>query len=692
MSNDDLIIDDAADDTNKGGNANNARKPETVEGEYRREDNRRDDRRDDRDRDDDRYDDRPRSRRRGRDDEPRRAWNMGSLGRALNQPKMSGVSDAALASLIDDFKAAKAFDNPNVDPEIQQSRFQVLPYTNRKSSRSLPALLVCLPLPNLAGGITLVYTLAIEQPGPQATRSATSRGETYDALVLPEDRMNESFLQGVREEAQGLGGKNKVVLVGSQVILSDVISDLVDKENSRASAAIFDNAIAALCGYRMQVLTSAGSAKAVEFKLCPEAIEPGDRLEVSLEYNQPYGVDVSGQPIRSEAVVTTFYSERTDDDEEDQFDRTPMVEARVGLDMFIQDDQDDRGRSRLSRRRRNRRDRDDEDEAFMQGVLNINSIDSVDGYPYSLGLVGLALASVALLTNDGRYTNMMRPKKLLGGRVKPVFDPADLLRLAEFDDEADRRQAMELVTANMDDDDFADFVDEVFKPEVSVGMVVSDASPNAWALGIFTRIALEKDPKTVDFLVNQLFDEWDTLTGGRFRSTYRDLCGGKMAIPVESAGTRVLIGTWEDPDTNIKRPASEWNVPAYLTRVGAKDLDAVRDFQYTFEDTRHSVDYNLAERFNMIKKVAPGLHISSTAEQLVFNRNVPRALALALDDARMSPYVAGGDTLSGRRQVGNRLFSSQATSDAGTSRRSGRGRRDDGRERSFFSDVTRYRD
>ena len=687
MSNDDLIIDNGDDEGKKKDTQQSSDRETTGAREERR------DERNSRDRDDDRYeDDRPRRRGRGRDnDEPRRAWNMGSLGRALNQPKMSGVSDAALASLIDDFKQAKAFDNPNVDAEIQQSRFQVLPYTNRKSSRSLPALLVCLPLPNLAGGVTLVYTLAIEQPGPQATRSSTSRGETYDALVLPEDRMNESFLEGVREEAKGLGGKNKVILVGSQVILSDVISDLVDKENSRASAAIFDNAIAALCGYRMQLLTGLGSAKAINFKLCPEAIEPGDRLEVALEYNQPYGVDVSGQPIRSEAVVTTFYSERTDDDEEDQYDRTPMVESRVSLEMFIQDEQDDRGRSRLSRRRRSRRDRDDDETAFMQGVLNINSIDSVDGYPYSLGLVGLAIAGVALLTNDGRYTNMIRPKKLLGGRVKPVFDPADLLRLAEFDEEADRREAMELVTANMDDDDFADFVDNVFKPDVSVGMVVSDASPNAWALSIFTRIALEKDQKIVDFLVNQLFDEWDVLTGNRFRTVYRDLCGGKMAIPVESAGTRVLNGTWEDPDTNVKRPASEWNVGAYLTRVGAKDLEAVRDFQYTFEDTRHSVDYNLAERFAMIKKVAPGLHISSTSEQLVFNRHLPRALAVALDEARMSPYVAGGDTLSGRRQVGNRLFSSQATSDAGTSRRSGRRGRDDDRGRSFFTD-TRYRD
>lgn len=683
MSNDDLIIDDSADAPRQSQQTQKPRE-ESVERETRGSD------RDYDERDEDRRNRRGGGGRGGRNEE-RRAWNMGSLGRAINLPKLSGVSDAALAALIEDFKKSKAFDNPNVHPEIQQSRFQVLPYTGRKATRNLPSLLVALPLPDLAKGVVLVYTLVIEQPGAQATRSATSRGETYDALVLAEDRMNENFLQGIRDEAAGLG-RGKVILVGSQVILSDVITNLVDQDNTRASAAIFDNAIAALCGYRQTLRTSMNLPDAEEFKLCPEAVEPGDRLEVSLEYNQPYGVDCSGMPIRSDALVTTFYSERTDDDEDDLFDRTPMVEARVSFDMFIQDDGEDRNRSRLNRRRRSRRRDEDEDTAFMQGVLNINSIASVEGYPYSLGLVGLAIAGVALLTNDGRHTNMLRPKKSIGGRLKPVFDPSDLLRLADFEEEVDRREAMELITANMEDDDFADFVDEVCKSEVSVGMVVSDSSPNAWALSIFSRIALEKDSKIVDYLVTQLFDEWDLLTGNRFRAVYRDLCGGKLLIPVESAGTRVLIGTWEDPETNVKRPASEWNVPAYLTRVGGKDLDAVRDFQYTFEDTRHSVDYNIAERYAMLKKVAPGLHISQTAEQLVFNKHLPRALSLALEEARLAPYVASGDTLAGRRSVGNRLFSSQATSDAGTSRRSNSRSRGEGRGRSFFSDTTRFND
>lgn len=661
---------------------NNGKKDEGQRREESRGDrSERDERREDRE---------DRGSRGGKDKEPRRSFNMASLGRAMSRPQFAGVSDAVLAQLIDTFKAAKTFENPNVPSDIQQSRFQVLPFTGRKGSRALPSLLVCLPMPKLAGGVTLVYTLCIEQPGQQVTRNSTSRGENFEALVLPEDRMNEAYLAGIREEAAGLGCA-RVVLVNSQVILAELIADVSDKDNNRIIAQIFDNAIDALCGYRQEIIDSMNPNNPSGFALSPQLVDKGDRLEAVIEYNQPFGHDTSGLPIRTDALVTSHYSQRTDDDEDDLYERTPLVEARCSLDMFIQDDDSDRDRNRLGRRRQRRERDDDRDDQPMQAVININSISPVDGFPNSLGLVGLALGSVALLSNDYRYTNMVRPRKSIGGKLKPVFNLADLALLKDLDDDV-RRDAMDMVSNNMSDDDFADFVDAMIRPDVAFGMITPSSGQNAAVLSIFEKIATSDNKNLVDTLCKKLFDAWDVLTDNNFRAEYRDLNNGSLPCPVATSGSRVLIGTWADPDTSTLRPLSEWNVPAVLSRAGSKDLDIVRDFQYTFEDNRHTVDFNLSERYHILKKFAPDVRVVQTAEQLVFHKTLLPALARALDEAGMSPYIGSGDTLSGRRSVGNSLFSNSATSDAGVNRRrTGRGsdRDDRGRRGSFFSDDWR---
>lgn len=607
----------------------------------------------------------------------RRAWNMGSLARHANRPQLSGVSDKALGILIETFKDAKAFDNPNIDEEIQQSRFQVLPFTGNGSNRSQPSLLVCLPMKKR--DVCLVYILVIEQPGVATTRTQVSRGESFDALVLPEHRLTDKYIGGVQAQAKGLGC-NRVVCIGSQVILSSVISDVADKENTIAVARIFDNAINALCGYRQNLVDAVTGNRKSEYRLTPDTVEKGDRLECTIEYNQPFGQDTSGIPIRSDALLTVYYSERSEEeDDEDLYNRIPLVESRLSLDLFIEDDERDRERARLSRRSRSRRRDDDEVEAIMQPVININSIASVDNYPYSLELVALALGNIALLSNDYRFTNMFRPRKTIGGRFKPVFNIGDLAWLLPDLDDDQRQQIQDMMTPNIDDQDYAAFVDEAVKPEPAFGMLIPSASENSWALSIFEKIAnadgsLQR--QEVDDLVTKLYDAFDTVTDGEFRPAYRELNDGKMPKPVNAVGTRGLIGTWTDPDTNQLRPLSEWNVPAYLSRTGGKDIDRVRDFQLTFEPNRHTVDYNLADRYGMLTKIAPEVRVVQTAEQLVFQRHLLAALASALDTARMSSHIAAGDTLTGRRSVGNRAFRDAATSDAGISRRSNRRERD----------------
>lgn len=644
----------------------------------------RDDRRDDRDDRDDRRNDRKDREETGRN------WNMGSLARASGRPRLGGVSDAALAAMIESFNQAKQFDSPSIQPEIQRSRFKVLPFTGSAAGSSLPSLLVCLPIkaPKFGEGV-LVYTMVIEQPGAINLRPQTSRGESFDALLLAEDRLTDKYIKAIKEEVEGLG-QGRAVIIGSQVILASIVGELTDKDTgSQAIAKIYDNAIDALCGYRQNIIDTVAGNRDSQFRLNPKAIDRGDRLEASFDYSGLPGQDSSGLPIRTDGLATIYYSAQSDD-EDNVFNRIPMVQVRVSLDLFLDDNDRDSSRTRLGRRRRGRDDRD-ENPAFMQPVININAISSVEDYPYSLELIQLGLGGgAALFSSDLRWYNMLRPRNNLGGRLKPVFKLADLALLADLDPDV-RDEIMERVSPNMDEGDFADFVDDIVKPDVAYGMVIPTSSERSWALNIFVRIATSKDSVEVDELCARLFDSADVLTGNRFREEYRRLNDGAMPIPVSSNGCRQLIGTWVDPDTSVLRDLREWNVPAVASKVGAKNPEAVRDFQYTFEDNRHSPEYSLAERYNMINKWAPGVRPVATAEQLVLRTTYLKALAIALDKARMSPVVSSGDAVTGRRTVGNSLFSDNASSDLGVSRRRGGDR--DGRGRSgggLFGGSDRY--
>lgn len=607
---------------------------------------------------------------RGRDRDSRRDEQVtfADMSRLQARPSMGGLSDAVLALLVNTFENAKSYDKPGVPAETKRNLFKVIPMDGSLARSSQSSLLVVLPATIGAERFALTYILLIEQSGDVQTRPLVERGETFDALVLPEDHLTETYINIVRDQAQAaVGGTARVV--GNQVILADTFTHRTEKEMEQIVAHIYDNAMEAICGFRENMIDAKSGSRSSQFRVSPDKMGKGSRLEVAFDYSGKQIVDTSGLPVRSDVTTNLYYSEPNGDD--NLFSRTKMGDIRCGLDLFVSYDEDGESQQRRfgGRRRRGR----DIEAPFWQAVLNINAVGSGD-FPYSLELSQLLIAQAVQQSNDYRWATMLRPRSTMAEGLKPLTSLGHLF-LMNPDEEA--ACVAKDIGPNISDNDLADYLDLTVKPDVAFGMTVPSSGEKSWVLSIYERIAIAEPGSELDDLIDLLHASADVLTGNRFSDALAKRNLGNDYRPVYTTGSRTLLGTWTDDNQN-RRDIREWNVPALLARVGEKNLDLVQDFQATFEDTRRSIEFNLAERYAILRKVVPGLHVTGTAEQLAFDLDYLIALQDALDGAKMSPHVSSNDGLSTRRSIGHDGYSRYATSEIGKTRRT---RSDDSADR-----------
>lgn len=651
-----------------------------LPGEERRDEQRRDEARSERRRDDD-YDRGSRGRREERDDDE--GFSLADLGRQLARPTLGGVADAALATLVEAFENAKSYDRPNVPAETKRDKFHLLPMDSFTAKIALPSLAVVLPVQVQGREFALTYILLCEQPGEPQTRTLSERGESYDALILPSDNITDKFLKIVKEQVASIA-PGEFVNVGNQVILADTIASLTEKDSANRIARIFDNALDAICGTRENIIDNVAGKRDATVRINPKLVKRGDRLEVTFDYSGKQLLDSSGLPIRSDVKTDLYYSSNTrDGDDEDLYSRTAMGYVTAGLDLMISDEAMDEENGFGGRRRRGGR-RDDRDEPFWQAILNVTSINSAANFPFSLELAQMLLGQVALQSNDYRWATILRPRTSLGGDMKPLVNLGHLFLMHP---DPEKACIVDDLGPNSSDADIFDYLDETVSLKMAFGMTVPSSGEKSSVLSIFEQIATSPDRRKVDQLIEVLYDSADTLTDGRFRQVLNSLDGGDLA-PVKTAGTRQFVGTWVE-DGKV-RSLAEWNVPAVCTRVGAKNPEMVKDYQISFDDQRSSIDFNLSQRYSILKRIVPGLHVVDTSEQLVFNPAYIHALAIAMDEVRMSPHVSSAEGgMSARRRMGNSAYSSSATADIGVARR----RRDDnldrgrGRQRRGWNDY-----
>lgn len=625
------------------------------------------------------------------DDAPRGKFTIADFGRSVNvRPTSGGLNDAALTALQNAFEKNKTFDKPSVPEAIKRDKFQLIPMDGAIARSSLSSLLLTLPTQIGATAYVLVYILTVDSTGPVQTRQQTDRNDTFDALVLPEDQLStKPYKQAIKDQVQGVSRGAKVVVIGSQVLLSSVLSKLANSndESNPVVDRVFDNAIDALCGVRQNMIDKASGSRSSDQRLNPDMLEKGSRLETTWDNSGRPGEDSSGLPVRSDVTASLYYSESSREDDE-RFDRTAMGELRAGIDLVLVDEKSEDRSPRFSSRRRSR---DEDLQPFLQAVMNITSITAAPGFPFSLELALLLLAQAANQTNDYRWAAPLRPRSAIAsanmGTMETISHIENLMLL---NPDPDLRRVTDDITQNMSDEDLGDYLEITVRPKLAIGMTIPSSGEKAWVLSVFEKIATSEDQDEVDKLIVTLFDAADVLTGKRFRREYKDLTGGLTELPVESMGTRQFIGTWVDQKGNL-RDLREWNVPALLTALGERGVNDVLDYQYTFEDARRSIDYNLSERYRILNRSVPNLHITGTAEVLGFNADFIEALSIALDKADMSSQLTAADGLAPRRNVGNARYASLSTADIGRERRRGSDRGTSrSRGRSIFGDDNGY--
>lgn len=609
------------------------------------------------------------------------APTFADMARLQARPTMGGLSDAVLAAMVDTFESAKGYDKPGVPAETRRSMFKVIPMDGALARSQQSSLLVTLPTQIGGEKLALTYILLIEQPGDNQLRPLVERGETFDALVLPEDHLTENYVKIVREQAEAVAG-GTARIVGNQVILADTFMHKSEKEIAAAISLIYDNALEAICGFRENMIDAKSGGRSTQFRVSPDKMGKGSRLEVTFDYTGKQVTDTSGLPIASGVITNLYYSEPNGDD--NLFNRTRMGAVHASLDMFVSYDEEETKRNRFGGRRR--RGSREEELPFWQAVLNINSVASGD-FPYSLELAQLLIAQIAQQSNDYRWATMLRPRSSMAEGYKPLVSLGHLYLMHP---DVETACVVKDIGPNIKDDDLADYLDTTVKPDIAFGMTVPSSGEKSWVLSIYERIAIADPGVELDDLIDLLHSSADVLTGGRFTTELDRRNTSKDYRPVYTTGSRALLGYWMDENQN-RRDLREWNVPALLTRVGEKNIELVQDFQATFEDTRRSIEFNLAERYAILRKIVPGLHATGTAEQLALDIDYIGALQDSLDAAKMSPHVSSNDGLSTRRGIGHDAYSRYATTDIGRTRRSGRdSRNDDRRDRRPYSSRENY--
>lgn len=629
-----------------------------------------------------------------RDDEKPRTggFKLSQLSSSQYRAGIGGISDAALQTLIRVFESAKDHESPSLNDAIRRDRFKLLPLISHNTNVN-PALLVTLPLTHDRVKDTLVYVVVIEQSGAVQTRSLTDLRESYESLILPEDQLTQRYYERIK--AQLADSDNRVVIVGSQVILAETTQILTQPGETDSAAKgvvanILNNAIDALSGYREKTLASVNGTVATPVSITPDSIDDGDRIEVVYDYPVTQDKDTSGLPIRADLCAQVYYSHPTRDELDlKTHDRMPLGVVTAAMDLYLDDgDMDTRSRFGSAFNRRN------QSEPFWQGVMDVTSVGGTSAVPFNLELAQLLLAQMAQQTNEYRWIRALRPRSVASNQ-KGVMEPlVDLGWLNHYNPVAEEAGYVSDIGPNVSDEALVEYLAQVIRPEITLGLTIPSSGDKSWVMSLFERIALSEGKERQRY-VEMLYASANVLTGGIFMEEAEE--AGIMSTsfsPVVTTGTRELVSVWTDVNGNL-RSGSEWNVAAFATALGDKKgaEDLVRDFQLTFETARsgRSVDYNLSARYDMLRRfVCPSIRPVGTSEKLIIDLKYMEVLSVSLAQTSLDPYITNADAMHRRQRAGGTAYRQYAGSDVGRNNRRRDDGNGDGRSRSIFRNGTYY--
>lgn len=604
----------------------------------------------------------------------KRGMGIEDLARGNFRPRMTENSDESIRLLTEVFDNSKG-DSPTTRLEFTRDKFKLIAVDSTVMSQ--PAIILyCKPITLMGTTVSLAHITLIEKsadsqeyrPMPIGSSRYGRDRETFDKLVLADDYMTKDYIEMVKSYVGNAVGSNvQVLVVGNQLALADAFLIKEEKYRDQVMADTISAAMVSIAGY-YETLEVRNDLDVPMFTA--NSISGSTRIELTFDNSNRLVADAAYMPQRTDIVATSTAvtkSENRDERYDAQSDsRVEIIRTYAALDLYVEYQDSMNGRGRRSTRK--------DDVPFWRPVINIlgfNARSEGATVPFTLETALYGIANVSIQSNDGMWEEALRPRNTLADGRRPMLD---LGKLNLMNPDPELAGDCADLTANSNDDDISDYIARTVMDNPTIAICIPSTSLNNWVTSLFER-AVSSDKSIQRLAIQRIEEAADRLTEGEFREAYDDVCRElnlRDIQPLRSTGIRQLFGTWIDTDTGARRPAIEWNVPAVLAAITSKkrdvDLRLVEEFQRTFETGNKSMEVALTNRLEILRKICPSIHVTTTGEQLEWDPDWLRALNKAIETSGLAPEVSFDGHSHQRRTFGTGIFTS-GRSDIGAVRR-----------------------
>ena len=327
--------------------------------------------------------------------------------------------------------------------------------------------------------------------------------------------------------------------------------------------------------------------------------------------------DSGGLPIRSDiamSVIASCNSNRKDRDSNYDAEEVTLVQVDAFID--LQPGRPD-----------NYDDRRDRDRSYIANAI-ITSAFNPDGV-MSIAYMGLAIHAISLLNLDMGYARVFRQKIARENSWRNIGNIGWEFKELTVDPEDPNPPKPEygeipVISHNFEEERWFQLVNDAIFPGLAISIDIGETTGNSWCNGVLIDAA-NGDPDAYDMVI----DAFDNLTNGNFSQCFN--VGDELFT---TSNNRIAKGYWmPGGNPEDKRPTDDLDHLAALAIWGANDINAVVDFDRTFDEDGGRLDVRLERRIRMMRHVFESegkMEIKAWFYRLTVNPEVVYALDKAI--------------------------------------------------------------
>lgn len=476
-----------------------------------------------------------------------------------------------------------------------------------------------------------VYTFMISASlSVEIQRQEYINGNTHQCSHTVGDLYDDEYYSEVEKTIKRVLGDVTVSEVSSTVLPADL-----DPDNAVAISKLKGNAINAING----VIIRNDDSKKINAKW----LKSTGGLSYNMRYTKAGVTTISGQPARSDAVITLSsgaaqYSNRNLNNSRQYAKRKDeLVQTSVFVDLVPQNSQ-----AMMSAM----------NQGFMGGfnqqlnngvyqprviLSNVEQKCSAN----SLELTALGLASAVLMDDFYAWGQVFRPST--GDNITHKFHDVGAIGLERnFSGSADWTPAkIRTNDPSFTDQNLIELLSQFVAPEVIYSIDVEEGGPQTWLQNVFTRATRSGQDQVGNEATAEIIKAFDRITNNQFSVHYAQMMAQAQQFAPHLVGPlvrrdmeRVHLGTYTDDSGRI-RDLRDIDNMAILNHVQPGDLTPIINWTATFCPQYGSEVVRLEERERLIKLHLPNAEITGMARRVTFNRLAMLALASAIQAAQI---------------------------------------------------------